>query len=332
MRKIQYLCGILMVSLFLSSCGETQQISEPVEKSQPQVEQNLTVENAISEEEIGRILEYLSSDELEGRQTGTAGIEKAAVFIENYFSENGIEPFYQTYRDSFEVKSLDGYNIVGYLEGTNPELKDEVIIIGAHYDHVGSAKAVNGDTVANGANDNASGTTAVLQLAKYFAANKPKRSMIFALFSAEEMGLVGAKELAKKMKAEALDLYLMFNIEMIGVPMTGKDHMAYLTGFEKSNLAEKFNEYAGNQVLGFLPEAKQYNLFQRSDNYAFFEEFGVPAQTVSTFDFTNYEYYHHVDDEFEHMDLGYMEQLIEALIPGITRMANSPEMEIKMNR
>lgn len=332
MRKIQFLSGILTVSLFLTSCGETLQISEPVEYSQPQVEQNLTVENTISEEEIGRILEYLSSDELEGRQTGTAGIEKAAVFIENYFSENGIKPFYQTYRDSFEVKSLDGYNIVGYLEGTNPELKDEVIIIGAHYDHVGSAKAVNGDTVANGANDNASGTTAVLQLAKYFAANKPERSMIFALFSAEEMGLVGAKELAKRMKAEALDLYLMFNIEMIGVPMTGKDHMAYLTGFEKSNLAEKFNEYARNQVLGFLPEAKQYNLFQRSDNYAFFEEFGVPAQTVSTFDFTNYEYYHHVDDEFEHMDLGHMEQLIEALIPGITRMANSPEMEIKMNR
>lgn len=321
-----------MMSFLLNSCGETKQIAEVNATSQPGLEPEAAVENAISEEEIGRVLKYLSSDELEGRQTGTPGIEKAAVFIENYFEEYGIKPFFETYRDSFEVKGVDGYNLVGIIEGTNPDLKDEVIMLGAHYDHVGSAKAVNEDVIANGANDNASGTTAVLQLAKYFSNHRPERSIIFALFSAEEMGLVGAEELAARMKQEALDLYVMFNIEMIGVPMTAKDHLAYLTGYERSNLAEKFNEYAGAKVLGFLPEAKKYNLFQRSDNYAFFEEFGVPAQTVSTFDFTNYEYYHHVDDEFEHMDLNHMENLIEALIPGIRQMANSPEKEIKMNR
>ncbi len=149
-------------------------------------------------------------------------------------------------------------------------LKDEVVIIGAHYDHVGQGEPVDGDIIANGANDNASGTTAVLELAKYFANNPPKRSMLFTLFSAEEMGLVGAKELAKELKDEELDLYTMFNIEMIGVPMEGRDYMAYVTGYEISNLAEKFNEYAGGKILGFLPQAKEYSLFRRSDNYPFF--------------------------------------------------------------
>ena len=289
-----------------------------------------TKEIEISEEKISNRLRYLSSDELGGRKTGTEGIEKAARYLEGIFEENEIEPYFETYRDSFTVEGIAGYNIVGFKEGSDPELKYEVIIIGAHYDHIGTGEAVGTDSLANGANDNASGITAVLALAEYFADKETKRSMLFTLFSAEEMGLVGAKHLAERLKQEDLDPYVMFNIEMIGIPMENKSYNAYVTGYKLSNLAGKFNEYAGAEVLGFLPQAKEYNLFRRSDNYPFFEQFQIPAQTISTFDFTNYGYYHHVDDEFQEMDIPHMTNLIEAVIPGIARMANTEEKEIQM--
>jgi len=268
-----------------------------------------TLEAKVSVTEVQSALNYLSSDELMGRKTGTQGIEDAAVFIEDKFQTYGVQPYFETYRDHFMINDIKGFNMVGYLEGSDPQLKDEFILVGAHYDHIGTGKEVSGDTIANGANDNAAGTVGVLQLAKYFAENGGnKRSIIFALFSGEEMGLKGSEHLAERLKSEDLNLYVMFNLEMIGVPMKAKNYKAYLTGFEKSNLAEKFNEYSGGEkVLGFLPQAQQMSLFQRSDNYPFFKAFNVPSQTVSTFDFSNYPYYHHVDDEFEFLDANFMD-------------------------
>lgn len=323
MRKTLTPCIALVASLLLFGCSNTKDVS-----TSPTSE--ISVENAIFEENISTTLKFLSSDALEGRKTGTPGIEKAATFIEEKFKANGVLPFFETYRDSFEVKEAIGYNLIGMVEGTDPQLKNEFVVIGAHYDHIGTGKPVDGDKIANGANDNASGTTTVLQLAQYFGKKKPKRTLLFCLFSAEELGLVGARHLAKRLKAQNLDVYTVFNIEMVGVPMQGRDYLAYLTGYEQSNMAEKFNEYAGQAVLGFLPEAKQYKLFQRSDNYPFFEEFQIPAQTISTFDFTNFEYYHHVKDEFEEMDIKHIDQLVQAIIPGIEKMANTAAKEIKL--
>ncbi|MCB7481268.1 M20/M25/M40 family metallo-hydrolase [Christiangramia sediminis] len=311
----------IMLFTVLSCTGQTKKTNELE-----------VVKTEVSVTEVQDDLTYLASDELMGRKTGSAGIEDAAVFIENKFKNFGVEPYFETYRDHFMIEDVEGFNIVGYLEGNDPELKDEFIVVGAHYDHIGLGKEVEGDTIANGANDNAAGTVGVIQLAKHFSQiNQNKRSIIFALFSGEEMGLKGSKHLANKLKAEELDLYVMFNLEMIGVPMKAKDYKAYLTGFEKSNLAEKFNEYSnGEEVLGFLPQAQQMSLFKRSDNYPFFEAFNVPSQTVSTFDFSNYPYYHHVDDESEFLNAEFMASLIEDLLPGLQKMTNTEEKEIKM--
>ena len=327
MRKYSIKGVAALGLLLLMSCGQSK---EAAVETAAELPKEKTVKNAILEDEVAATLKYLSSEELQGRATGTDGIELAAQYIEQYFKSHDLVPFFKTYRDSFEVKGVTGYNLIGMVEGTDQDLKDQYIIVGAHYDHVGRAKAVEGDSLANGANDNASGTTSVLELAKYFAENPPKRSMLFTLFSAEEMGLVGAKELAARLRSKNIDLYTMFNIEMVGVPMEKRDYLAYVTGYEMSNLADKFNEYSGEKVLGFLPQAKEYSLFQRSDNYPFYQEFNVPAQTISTFDFTNYPYYHHVDDEFERMNVSHMENLIEAIIPGLAAMANTPEKEIKL--
>ncbi len=286
----------------------------------------------VKPEAIKKHLDFLASDDLHGRNTGTADIEKAAGYISAQFKTMGVKPYFDTYKDNFDAKGKPAFNVVGVLEGNDPELKKEFILIGAHYDHIGTAKEIDGDTIANGANDNASGTSSVIEIARYFAEAKTnKRSLIFALFSAEEMGLLGSRHLAEKLKDEDLNLYLMFNIEMVGVPMVDKDYLVYLTGYEMSNLAETFNAFCDKKVIGFLPQAKEYNLFNRSDNAAFYEEFNLPAHTVSTFDFTNFDNYHGVNDEVDKMDPAHMANVVNNLLPGIEGLATSPQETVKLN-
>ena len=105
----------------------------------------------------------------------------------------------------------------------------------------------------------------------------------------------------------------------------------YVTGYEKSNLAEVSNKYANEKLIGFLPTAKEMNLFKRSDNYPFHEEFKVPSQTYCTFDFTNFNHYHKVGDENKLMDFGHMATLVNKIIPVLEGVVNSPVKEIKYN-
>ncbi|WP_150451036.1 M28 family metallopeptidase [Arenibacter lacus] len=286
-------------------------------------------ESFSSSEEVGEIINYLASDKLMGRDAGTEGINKAAQHLENLLKSYGVAPYFTSYKDTLSNFEVPTYNIVGYLEGTDETLKDEFVIVGAHYDHIGIVSPVAGDSIANGANDNASGTTTVMEIARYFGETRAnKRSLIFALFSAEEKGLLGSKHLAQKLKQEELNLYLMLNFEMVGVPMKDKDYLMYLTGYEESNLAEVSNAYAKENLVGFLPTAKEYNLFMRSDNYPFHLEFGIPSQTFCTFDFTNYDYYHHVGDEAYLMDLDHMANLVNKTIPVLEQIVNAPMKEI----
>ena len=286
----------------------------------------------VTADEIKEIVSFLASDELDGRDTGSEGIEVAASYIETKFKSYGLKPYFDTYRDNFEIGELSAYNVIGYLEGTDPKLKNEFIVIGAHYDHIGTAKDVNGDTIANGANDNAAGTSGVLSLAKYFSEKKTnKRSIIFTTFTAEEKGLLGSKHLAERLKESDINLYTMINIEMIGVPFVGRDYEAFITGYELSNLAEKMNDYAGEKLIGASDVAKKYGLFKRSDNYAFYEAFKVPSHTVSSCDLTNFDFYHHVDDEVDKLNYPFMARLINKLAPVLEQMANAPTQDIKMN-
>lgn len=287
----------------------------------------------VQADEVTKIISYLASDELQGRDTGSEGLDKAAAFIEKEFMAAGVRPYFKGFRDVFEVKGINTYNVVGWVEGNDPMLKKEFVIVGAHLDHIGLVKGtgVKADTIANGANDNAAGSTAVITLAKQFAASKRnKRSILFVLFGAEERGLLGSNHLAKVLKKQNLDLYTMVNFEMIGVPLKDKSYKAYLTGYEMSNMAEKINEYAGKELIGFLPKAKEFQLFRRSDNYPFYKKFSVPCQTISTFDFTNYEYYHHVDDEVAYIDIGFMTELINDCKPVLEEIVNADVKEIKL--
>src|SRR5690606_13144731 len=123
----------------------------------------------------------------------------------------GIKPYFKTYRETVKIDSINAFNVVGFIEGNDPKLKNEVIVLGAHYDHIGQGQSIKRyggkltdvDSIANGANDDASGVAAVLALANHFSINKTnKRSIVFALFSGEEFGLLGSKHLAKRLKSE----------------------------------------------------------------------------------------------------------------------------------
>jgi Zn-dependent M28 family amino/carboxypeptidase len=331
---------ILITLIFVSilSCGSSKVVTNKEATSESAIEASITLAS------IQKSMEYLASDALEGRATGSVGIEKAAVFIEDFLKDNNIKTYFETYRDDFEIvkkeskdevthtETIKGFNIVGVVEGNDPKLKNEYIILGGHYDHIGFAKEVDGDSIANGANDDASGTIAAMEFAAYFAKTKTnKRSILVTLYSAEEMGLKGSAHLAKRLQEAGLNAYTMINFEMIGVPRTADKSIAYMSGFERSNFAETLNRYAGEEIVGFFPKAKEFNLFMRSDNFPFFKEFNIPAHAISTFDFTNFEYYHHVDDEASEMDYEHMASFMNKMIPALEGMMNAPTKEVILN-
>ncbi len=275
------------------------------------------------------IVNFLASDELKGRDTGSEGLEKAADFLQDRLEQYGIAPYFSSYRDTLTNVKDTAYNIVGMIPGSDPALKDQFVVLGAHYDHIGIVPIKDGDGIANGANDNASGTATVLELARYLASGKPPaRSILIAFFSAEERGLLGSEHLAGRLEEAGFNLYGMLNFEMTGVPMKGKSYFTYITGFDKSNLAELSNKYGGENLVGFLPSALEYNLFQRSDNFTFYERFQVPAHTYSTFDFNNYPHYHQPADEADQMDYSHMADFVNRLIPVVRGIANAGEQEL----
>ncbi|MEG1025426.1 MAG: M20/M25/M40 family metallo-hydrolase, partial [Flavobacterium sp.] len=302
------------------------------EKKSKSTSKPIEVTYKVNQNEVSNFLEYLSSDELEGRETGTKGIEKAAVFLEDFLKKNNVKPYFKTYRDTLTNFKSPAFNIVGVLEGTDPTLKNEYVVLSAHYDHIGIEKKQQADVINNGANDDASGVTAVAQMAKYFAETKSnKRSILIVFFAGEEKGLLGSKSLVQKLKKQNFNLYTQLNIEMIGVPMK-RDYLAYVTGFDKSNMAEKINQYTGKKTIGFLPKEAEYELFYRSDNYSFYEVFKKPCQSISTFDFENFEFYHHVSDEFKVMDIPHITSFIQEFLPAVTKIAVTPTEEITMNK
>ena len=178
---------------------------------------------------------YLSSDKMQGRFVGTKQNNKAAKYIKKYFKEYGLKTFNNNYYQSFKlfvkpdinrIKSdtVSTQNVVGYLAGSDSELKDEFIVIGAHYDHWGWGGKGSGskkkDTIAihNGADDNASGVAGLLSILEEISNSviKPKRSIIFIAFSGEEQGLLGSKYFVNNLPVPIDTVKVMLNMDMIG--------------------------------------------------------------------------------------------------------------------
>jgi len=252
------------------------------------------------------IISILSSDSLKGRDNKSKGYFKAADYVITYFKNHRINPLYEGYKDIFYSDGIKSYNIVGTVgEFFNGR---KTILIGAHLDHIG-IRGIGPDSIYNGANDNASGCVSVLQIGSFLSQYKWDHNIVLALFAEEEKGLKGSYNLAKRMKKENINLKYVINFEMIGKEMKMGANNIYLTGHEMSNLAQEINNVIPGFV-SFFSKSKELSLFQRSDNYPFYKEFNIPSQTLSSYDFENYEYYHHVDDEVENLNLKNLNDII----------------------
>ena len=155
------------------------------------------VQQKITPSETKKILYTLAADSMKGRDSNSGGYFKAAQFVTFYFQSNNIKPFYTNYQDTLSTKGVETYNLVGHIGDFDPQKK--TILIGAHLDHIG-IRGVEGDTIYNGANDNATGSTAVLQVGKFLAQFKWEQNILLALFADEEKGLRGAHHLAQRLK------------------------------------------------------------------------------------------------------------------------------------
>ena len=218
------------------------------------------------------------------------------------------EKFAITAKHSFDSLKLS--NVVGVLPGKSKP--GEYIIFSAHYDHLGTGKIVNGDSIYNGANDDASGTTAVIMLAQYFKAlNNNQRTLIFTAFTAEESGGYGSRFFSEQLKPA--DVKAMFNIEMIGTASKWGENSAYITGFEKTDMGTILQKNLEGTTFSFYPDPYlKENLFYRSDN-ATLARLGVPAHTISTSKMDDEPNYHKPSDETGTLDMANMAAVIKAI-------------------
>jgi len=313
-----------------------------------------------SVERTRMLLTALAHDSMEGRQVGTPGELRAARFIERQFRAIGLAPggdsgFFQRVpvaitttrrtmpngqvrertgptllpsladRDSVPPERRRGsVNVVGILTGSDPVLSREVIVVGAHFDHIGIRPAVDGDSIANGADDDGSGTVAMMEAARLIAAGpRPKRTIVFAAFTGEEAGTLGVRYYAQH-PIEPLDRHVAdLQIEMIGRPDTaaGGPGKAWLTGYERSTMGPTLAAAGLPVVQDPRPDQR---FFQRSDNIVF-AQLGIVAHTLSSFNL--HREYHTVKDEVNLVDFDHMTTLIDVTARAVRAIADGPRLE-----
>jgi len=221
----------------------------------------------------------------------------------------------QTFQVSFtnEIEDLPLSNMIGMIPGRSKA--DEYVIFSAHYDHIGILPAVGQDSIANGADDDASGVSAVISLAQYYKKrNDNERTLLFVAFTAEEIGLIGSQYFSSQLNPDQVTA--MINIEMIGKDSRFGPNALYVTGFDQSNLANIMQENVRNTEFAFHPDPyPTQNLFYRSDN-ATLAAAGVPAHSFSTVQIEKDQYYHTVGDEVSTLNIENIVSSIQAIAIG----------------
>jgi peptidase M28-like protein len=211
------------------------------------------------------------------------------------------------------------WNVLGILRGSDPSLQHAAILFSAHVDHLGIGTPVNGDNIYNGADDDISGTTAVLEIARVLGRGpRPRRTVIFALFGSEEMGEVGATYFSEHPPVPLKKIAANLEFEMIGRPDPAvKDDTLWLTGWERSNLGPALAAHGAQLVRDPHPEQ---NFFARSDNFVLAKK-GVVAQTISSYGL--HPDYHQPSDDLAHLDFKHMDAAIASLLAPVEWLVNS---------
>jgi hypothetical protein len=309
------------------------------------------------------LLSTLAADSMEGRRTGTPGIHRAADFLAAELERYGVEPagdngFLQTIpmarvteetqngsrerlimpidTDSFDtipagqVIMTEG-NVVGIIRGSDPAVANETVVLGAHFDHVGIGTPVADeagvmDSIYNGADDDGSGTVAVLEIARdLMEGTPPRRTVVILLSTGEEMGLLGTRWYIENPVVPMAQTVADLQIEMIGRPddsVGGFGH-AWLTGYERTTMGDQLAE-VGSPIVADARLDQRF--FFRSDNIAF-ARIGIPAHTLSSFNL--HSDYHQPSDEVDKVDFAHMAALVDAAVEAVRFLADGPTPEWK---
>lgn len=256
----------------------------------------------------------LASDTMRGRPTPSPELDDAATYIATALAGHGVAP------GPGEQRRLDAAcgpsgetasNVIGMLAGTT----DEVVLVTAHYDHVGEAD-YGDDRIYNGANDNASGVAALLEIADALArAPQPRaRSIAFVAFCGEEQGLRGSKAFTEAPPFPLSSVVAVLNLEMLGHPDPSDARRAWVTGHDYSDLSRWLQRAGQPEGVTFVDGREvgpvEGSAFDRSDNYPFAQH-GVVAHTIAAGPLD--EHYHAVSDDLEHIDVPAMVPLVRAL-------------------
>lgn len=232
-----------------------------------------------------------------------------------------------------EITEMPLANVVGVLPGKSRP--DEIVIFSGHYDHLGiNSKDRNGNVVAdsifNGANDDAAGTTAMMVLAKYFKAlNNNERTLVFAAFTAEEVGGFGATYFSNQL--DPAKVMAMFNLEMIGSESKWGKNSAFITGYDKTDMGKILQANLEGTDFTFYPDPyPAQNLFYRSDN-ATLARLGVPAHTISTTKIDTDPYYHKASDEIGTIDIDNMTRIIKAIALSARGIVSGKDTPTRVN-
>jgi hypothetical protein len=299
-----------------------------------------TAYKMIKADDLKKNLYVIASDEMEGRDTGSPGQKRAGVYMINYYKSLGISypkalgSYYQKVPSDFMKKRggenlPDSENILAFIEGT--EKPDEIVVVSAHYDHVGTKNGV----VYNGADDDGSGTVAVMEIAKAFqsakkAGNGPKRSILFLHVTGEEHGLFGSEYYTDNPVFPLANTVVDLNIDMIGRddPANRGKQYVYVIGSEMLSSELKVINEAANNKTNKLELNYKYDdpkdpegLYYRSDHYNFAKN-NVP---VAFFFDGIHEDYHKPTDDVEKIDYSLLEKRAQLVFATAWEVANRSE-------
>ncbi len=260
-------------------------------------------------------LKLLSADDMEGRKTGTEGNKKARTYIIDHLKKAGVDPFVPDYVQSFSttqtsglVQPGDGVNILCVIPGK----KKETIVISAHYDHLG----IRNNTVYNGADDNASGTAALLAMVQYFKKHKPEHRLIFAFFDAEEMGLRGSAHFVSTLDLQKENVVLNVNLDMVS--RSEKNELYACGGFRYPEVKNKIQNLKTPAEFKLLfghddPATGRNNWTKQSDHYNFHKK-NIPFLYFGVEDHPDY---HRSTDDFEKVNAVFYAKSVETILSSI---------------
>jgi len=288
---------------------------------------------------IHRDIAYLASDRLEGRATGSAGNDSAALFIARRFRKLGLKPApgdsAGTYLQRFSTRSIAAAhagittdlatsNVVAMLPGSDPKLRDQYVVVGAHHDHLGRMgfgvlDVDSAGAIHNGADDNASGAAAVLELARLLARRPPSRSVIFVTFSGEELGLLGSQYFVDHPPVPLEKMVAMINFDMVGrlrdrlivYGVATADEMARI--LDSANVEPKVKVSATGDGFG------------SSDHSSFFAK-GIPVLHFFT---DIHPQYHRSTDDIEMIDAGGEARVVSMAARVVRRIADGPGLTFR---